>query len=149
VAGDREDRTMFKDVVAYVNDPKRTLEAPLDLRGTDFQVKTWQAVREVPAGATATYRDIAEKIGAPRAMRAVGSACANNNLAMVIPCHRILRSDGSFAGGIDWCGVGQEELIRRESEVGEPARHATRGRAPYGALGKAGQKKSERTRAGS
>lgn len=114
VAGDREDRGTLKDVIAYVNAPKQKFEAPLDLRGTDFQIKVWRAVREVPAGTTATYRDIAQRIGAPRAMRAVGSACANNNWAIVVPCHRILRSDGTFACGIDWGGVGQEELIRRE-----------------------------------
>ena len=116
VAGDREDRATMKEVIAYVNDPSQKLDAPVDLRGTEFQIKVWQAVREVPAGETATYRDIAEQIGAPRAMRAVGSACANNNHAMVVPCHRILRSDGTYAGGIDWCGVGQEALIRREKE---------------------------------
>jgi AraC family transcriptional regulator of adaptative response/methylated-DNA-[protein]-cysteine methyltransferase len=115
VKGDREDRATLQEVIAYVKDPRRKLDAPLDLRGTEFQVKAWLAVRDVPPGTTATYRDIAEKIGAPRAMRAVGSACANNKLAMVIPCHRILRSDGSMAGGVDWCGVGQEELIRREA----------------------------------
>jgi AraC family transcriptional regulator of adaptative response/methylated-DNA-[protein]-cysteine methyltransferase len=71
---------------------------PLDLRGTAFQQRVWQALREIPIGQTASYTEIARRIGAPNSARAVGQACADNPLAVVIPCHRAVRSDGQLAG---------------------------------------------------
>lgn len=73
-------------------------ELPLDLRGTAFQQRVWQALREVPAGGTASYAEIARRIGAPTAVRAVASACAANPVAILVPCHRIVRSDGRLSG---------------------------------------------------
>ena len=101
-------------VVGFVEDPSRGLDLPLDVRGTAFQRQVWQALREIPVGATATYTDIAERIGSPRAVRAVARACATNNIALAIPCHRVVRTDGSLAGyrwGIDR----KRELIAREA----------------------------------
>jgi AraC family transcriptional regulator of adaptative response/methylated-DNA-[protein]-cysteine methyltransferase len=82
---------------------------PLDIRGTVFQRKVWEALRRIPAGETRSYREIARAIGAPRAVRAVGSACAANPVALVIPCHRALRSDGSL-GGYAW-GLGRKQKL--------------------------------------
>ncbi|CAB3887108.1 bifunctional transcriptional activator/DNA repair enzyme AdaA [Achromobacter anxifer] len=103
-------------VVGFVEDPSRGLDLPLDVRGTAFQRQVWQALREIPVGETATYTDIAERIGSPRAVRAVARACATNNIALAIPCHRVVRTDGSLAGyrwGIDR----KRELIAREARA--------------------------------
>jgi AraC family transcriptional regulator of adaptative response/methylated-DNA-[protein]-cysteine methyltransferase len=93
---DRDCEDLLARVVAYIEAPVRRLDLTLDMRGTAFQQKVWRAVRKIPAGRTATYADIARQIGAPKAMRAVGSACAVNPLSIAVPCHRVLRSDGSF-----------------------------------------------------
>jgi AraC family transcriptional regulator of adaptative response/methylated-DNA-[protein]-cysteine methyltransferase len=115
VPGDREDKNLVKLVVDFIENPKRELDLPLDIRGTAFQRKVWRVVQEIPLGETSTYTEVARKIGAPKAMRAVGSACANNKLALVIPCHRVLRSDGSFVGGTYWNKDRQEMLMSREA----------------------------------
>jgi O-6-methylguanine DNA methyltransferase len=82
---------------------------PVDLRGTDFQVRVWQALRRIPRGETRTYREVARAIGAPRAVRAVGSACAANPVALAVPCHRVLRADGAL-GGYAW-GLGRKQRL--------------------------------------
>jgi AraC family transcriptional regulator, regulatory protein of adaptative response / methylated-DNA-[protein]-cysteine methyltransferase len=84
---------------------------PLDIRGTVFQRKVWEQLRRIPAGETRSYQQIARAIGAPRAVRAVGSACGANPVALVIPCHRALRTDGSL-GGYAW-GLGRKEKLLR------------------------------------
>lgn len=84
-------------VVAFVEAPKTGLDLPLDLRGTAFQQRVWQALREIPAGVTASYAEVARRIGAPTAARAVASACASNTIAVAIPCHRVVRSDGTLS----------------------------------------------------
>ncbi|MDQ6737157.1 MAG: methylated-DNA--[protein]-cysteine S-methyltransferase [Gemmatimonadota bacterium] len=91
-------------VAAWLDAPDTKLAVPLDIHGTDFQRAVWNALREIPRGATSTYAAIAERIGRPRAIRAVANACAMNSLAVVIPCHRVLRSDGNISGyrwGVD------------------------------------------------
>jgi AraC family transcriptional regulator, regulatory protein of adaptative response / methylated-DNA-[protein]-cysteine methyltransferase len=103
-------------VVSFVEDPSRGLDLPLDVRGTAFQRRVWEALRDIPVGTTATYTQVAERIGAPRAVRAVARACATNNIALAIPCHRVVRTDGSMAGyrwGIDR----KRELIAREMKA--------------------------------
>jgi AraC family transcriptional regulator of adaptative response/methylated-DNA-[protein]-cysteine methyltransferase len=115
VPGDREDKNLVKLVVGFIERPGSELDLPLDIRGTAFQRKVWRAVQEIPLGETSTYTEVAKQIGAPKAMRAVGSACANNKLALVIPCHRVLRSDGSFVGGTYWNKERQEMLMNREA----------------------------------
>ena len=85
-------------VVAMVEQPKRGLDLPLDIRGTAFQQRVWQALRAIPAGETRSYADLAERIGSPRAVRAVAGACAANTLAVAVPCHRIVRTDGALSG---------------------------------------------------
>ena len=71
---------------------------PLDIRGTAFQQRVWQALSEIPAGTKASYAEIAEKIGSPRATRAVAQACGANSIAVAIPCHRVVRKDGDLSG---------------------------------------------------
>lgn len=88
---------------------------PLDLRGTAFQIKVWQALQAIPAGETRTYREIAQTIGKPKAIRAVGSACANNILGLLVPCHRALRSDGGL-GGYRWGLARKRAILDLESD---------------------------------
>jgi AraC family transcriptional regulator of adaptative response/methylated-DNA-[protein]-cysteine methyltransferase len=85
-------------VIAFVETPHDGFCLPLDIQGTAFQQRIWAALRQIPTGTTVTYRDIAERIGSPKAVRAVAHACATNVLAVVIPCHRVIRTDGSLAG---------------------------------------------------
>ncbi len=100
-------------VVDLVEAPGSRVELPLDVRGTAFQHLVWQALREIPAGSTASYSEIAERIGRPTAARAVAAACAANRVAVVIPCHRVVRSDESVSG-YRWGVERKRELLRRE-----------------------------------
>jgi AraC family transcriptional regulator of adaptative response/methylated-DNA-[protein]-cysteine methyltransferase len=100
-------------VIAYIDAPEGVMDITLDIRGSEFQKKVFAAIHEIPAGATASYSDIAYKAGAPRAGRAVGSVCAINNLAFAVPCHRVLHKDGSPRTGPHW-GHTQLSLLRRE-----------------------------------
>jgi AraC family transcriptional regulator of adaptative response/methylated-DNA-[protein]-cysteine methyltransferase len=102
-------------VLAFAEDPSRGLDVPLDIRGTDFQRRVWQALRDIPVGETSSFTDIAHKIGDPKAMRAVGNACSTNNLALAIPCHRVLHRDGSLSGGFHWGDARQRILLDREA----------------------------------
>ena len=108
----------FEDVVAKVvgliEAPGTGVDLPLDVRGTAFQQRVWRALREIPAGSTASYREIARRIGAPRAVRAVAHACAVNPVAVAIPCHRVVRSDGGLAG-YRWGVERKRELLEREA----------------------------------
>lgn len=97
--------------------PWLDLDLPLDARGTPFQNSVWQALRAIPAGATASYAQIAHRIGAPDAARAVARACAANPLALAIPCHRVLRSDGSLSG-YRWGVERKRALLEREAAQG-------------------------------
>jgi AraC family transcriptional regulator of adaptative response/methylated-DNA-[protein]-cysteine methyltransferase len=101
-------------VVAYIESPKRGLDVPLDVRGTDFQRTVWQALQEIPAGSTASYSDIAARIGQPTAMRAVAQACGANALAVVIPCHRVVTVDGKVTG-YRWGVERKRALLDREA----------------------------------
>ncbi|WRL44426.1 bifunctional DNA-binding transcriptional regulator/O6-methylguanine-DNA methyltransferase Ada [Aromatoleum evansii] len=96
-------------VIGFVEAPKLGLDLPLDVRGTAFQMRVWQALQEIPAGETASYTEIARRIGAPAAVRAVAGACAANPLAVAIPCHRVVRSDGGLSG-YRW-GVERKRLL--------------------------------------
>jgi AraC family transcriptional regulator of adaptative response/methylated-DNA-[protein]-cysteine methyltransferase len=108
----------FEQLVAQVIElteaPGRPLDLLLDVRGTAFQQRVWQALRDIPAGSTATYSDIATRIGAPRAVRAVARACAANPLAVAIPCHRVVRTDGGLSG-YRWGVERKRALLEREA----------------------------------
>ncbi len=104
IGADRDYETLVAQVVGFIEAPQIGLHLPLDVRGTAFQQRVWQALQEIPAGATVSYADIARRIGMPSARRAVAGACAANNLAVAIPCHRVVRADGSISGyawGVD------------------------------------------------
>ncbi len=102
------------EVVDLVEAPACGFDLPLDVRGTDFQRRVWRALREIPAGATASYKDIAHRIGAPKAVRAVARACASNVLAVAIPCHRVVRNDGALSG-YRWGVERKRHLLDREA----------------------------------
>ena len=101
-------------VVGFVEAPGGGLDLPLDIRGTLFQQKVWQALRDIPVGTAASYTDIAERIGAPKAVRAVAQACAANAIAVAIPCHRVVRSDGAISG-YRWGIARKRTLLELES----------------------------------
>ena len=103
-------------VVGFVEAPELGLDLPLDVRGTAFQQRVWQALRKIPAGTTASYSDIAERIGSPKAVRAVAQACASNNLAVAIPCHRVVRNDGALSG-YRWGVERKRTLLDREAQA--------------------------------
>jgi AraC family transcriptional regulator of adaptative response/methylated-DNA-[protein]-cysteine methyltransferase len=98
LGGDAAFEQLVAQVVGFVQAPALGLQLPLDVRGTAFQQRVWQALREVPAGATVSYTEIAERIGAPQAVRAVAQACGANRIAVAIPCHRVVRRDGALSG---------------------------------------------------
>jgi AraC family transcriptional regulator of adaptative response/methylated-DNA-[protein]-cysteine methyltransferase len=101
------------DVIEAVDMP-RPLDIPLDIEGTAFQQRVWQALREIPAGRTASYAEIARRIGAPKSVRAVAQACASNTIAVAIPCHRVVRNDGALSG-YRWGVERKSALLRREA----------------------------------
>ncbi|MDC0661044.1 bifunctional DNA-binding transcriptional regulator/O6-methylguanine-DNA methyltransferase Ada [Marinobacter sp. SS21] len=115
VGGDAEFERLVARVVGLVESPGLGLELPLDIRGTAFQQRVWQALQAIPAGTTASYSEIAERIGQPSAVRAVAGACAANTLAVAIPCHRVVRSDGSLSG-YRWGIERKRALLKRERE---------------------------------
>lgn len=103
-------------VVALIESPGSDHDLPLDIRGTAFQQRVWQALRAIPAGKTASYADIARRIGQPTAARAVARACADNRLAVAIPCHRVVRSDGGLSG-YRWGVERKRKLLQREAAL--------------------------------
>src|SRR5690606_1155579 len=98
----------------FVESPRVGLDLPLDVRGTAFQRRVWDALREIPAGKTASYSEIAERIGSPGAVRAVAGACAANALAVAIPCHRVVRTDGALSG-YRWGVERKRALLEKEA----------------------------------
>lgn len=102
-------------VVGFVERPTLGLDLPLDVRGTAFQHRVWQALRDIPPGTRLSYTELAERVGVPGAVRAVAGACAANLIAVAIPCHRVVRRDGGSAG-YRWGVERKQELLRRESE---------------------------------
>ncbi|MCK0164567.1 methylated-DNA--[protein]-cysteine S-methyltransferase [Marinobacter sp. S6332] len=108
----------FSSVMSYLIDSRKPLTAQLDLRGTDFQCKVWQALQEIPSGSSSTYGDIARRMGMPTASRAVAGACAANPLAVVVPCHRVLRGDGSLSG-YRWGVKRKQAVLSHEQGLSE------------------------------
>ncbi|MFJ5443127.1 bifunctional DNA-binding transcriptional regulator/O6-methylguanine-DNA methyltransferase Ada [Pectobacterium sp. CHL-2024] len=113
IGGDAAFEQHMAQVVGFVDDPAIGLTLPLDIRGTVFQQRVWQALRAIPAGETLSYRDVAERIGSPAAVRAVAGACAANRLAVAIPCHRVVRHDGALSG-YRWGVVRKRALLEKE-----------------------------------
>ena len=113
LGGDATFEQLVAQVVGFVEAPALGLDLPLDVRGTAFQQRVWQALREVPVGETASYTDIAARIGSPKSVRAVAQACAANALAVAIPCHRVVRNDGALSG-YRWGVARKRSLLDRE-----------------------------------
>ncbi|MDN3921263.1 bifunctional DNA-binding transcriptional regulator/O6-methylguanine-DNA methyltransferase Ada [Roseateles violae] len=116
IGGDADFEREVALVVGAVQAPGHGLALPLDIRGTAFQQRVWQALREIPAGATASYAEIAARIGAPAAVRAVAGACAANTLAVAIPCHRVVRQDGA-PSGYRWGLARKQRLLELEAQA--------------------------------
>jgi AraC family transcriptional regulator, regulatory protein of adaptative response / methylated-DNA-[protein]-cysteine methyltransferase len=114
IGADRDYEGLVACVVGLVEAPRLGLALPLDVRGTAFQQRVWRALRKIPVGQTVSYSEIARRIGAPRAVRAVAGACAANNLAVAIPCHRVVRNDGSLSG-YAWGVERKRILLDREA----------------------------------
>lgn len=114
IGGDAAFERTVASVVGMVEQPRIGLDLPLDIRGTAFQQRVWQALTRIPAGKTATYTDIARLIGEPKAVRAVAGACAANKIAVAIPCHRVVRNDGSLSG-YRWGVERKRALLEREA----------------------------------
>jgi AraC family transcriptional regulator, regulatory protein of adaptative response / methylated-DNA-[protein]-cysteine methyltransferase len=116
IGGDAGFEALVARVVGFVEAPHLGLDLPLDVRGTAFQQRVWRALRDIPAGTTATYSDIAARIGAPKSVRAVAGACAANALAVAIPCHRVIRHDGALSG-YRWGVERKRDLLVREARA--------------------------------
>ncbi|UHL63024.1 bifunctional DNA-binding transcriptional regulator/O6-methylguanine-DNA methyltransferase Ada [Paralcaligenes sp. KSB-10] len=114
IGGDADFERLIAQVVGFIEAPALGLDLPLDVRGTVFQERVWQALREIPVGATVSYADIARRIGMPKATRAVAQACGANHLAVAIPCHRVVRSDGALSG-YRWGVERKRKLLSREA----------------------------------
>jgi AraC family transcriptional regulator of adaptative response/methylated-DNA-[protein]-cysteine methyltransferase len=117
IGGDPAFERMVARVVGFVEAPAQGFDLPLDVRGTAFQQRVWQALCEIPSGSTASYAEIAERIGRPKAVRAVAQACASNGIAVAIPCHRVVRTDGALSG-YRWGVERKRALLDREAMPG-------------------------------
>ncbi len=114
VGGDAAFEALVAQVVGMVEAPRSSVELPLDVKGTAFQERVWRALRDIPPGATASYADVAARIGRPKAVRAVAQACAANPAAVAIPCHRVVRNDGGLSG-YRWGVERKAALLAREA----------------------------------
>lgn len=114
IGADRDYEAMVARVVGFVEAPEIGLDLPLDIRGTAFQQRVWQALQDIPLGTTVCYAKLAQRIGAPSAVRAVAGACAANKIAVAIPCHRVIRNDGSTSG-YAWGVDRKRALLDREA----------------------------------
>lgn len=116
IGGDAEFEQLVATVVGFVEAPQVGLNLPLDVRGTAFQQRVWQALRKIPVGETVTYTEVAQRIGQPSAVRAVAQACGANKIAVAIPCHRVVRSDGSLSG-YRWGVERKRALLDKEAKA--------------------------------
>ncbi|MFN3310334.1 MAG: methylated-DNA--[protein]-cysteine S-methyltransferase [Thermomonas sp.] len=117
IGGDAGFERWMAQVAGFVEAPRIGLDLPLDIQGTAFQQRVWEALRKIPPGRTASYAEIAAAIGQPNAVRAVAAACAANPLAVAIPCHRVVRSDGGLSG-YRWGVARKRALLAREAGPG-------------------------------
>jgi AraC family transcriptional regulator of adaptative response/methylated-DNA-[protein]-cysteine methyltransferase len=115
IGGDAGFEYLVARVVGFVEAPQIGLDLPLDIRGTAFQERVWQALRQIPSGQTASYAEIARRIGEPKAVRAVAQACGANKIAVAIPCHRVVRNDGALSG-YRWGVERKKALLEKEAQ---------------------------------
>ena len=116
IGADRGFERLVAQVVGFVEAPRIGLDLPLDVRGTAFQQRVWQALRGIPAGKTASYVEVARRIGKPKAVRAVAQACGANKIAVAIPCHRVVKNDGALSG-YRWGVERKRALIEKEAKA--------------------------------
>jgi AraC family transcriptional regulator of adaptative response/methylated-DNA-[protein]-cysteine methyltransferase len=116
IGGDGEFEQLVSKVVGFVEAPALGLDLPLDVRGTAFQQRVWQGLREIPVGETASYTDIANRIGSPGSAKEVSEACAANALAVAIPCHRVVKKDGALSG-YRWGVNRKRALLEKEAHT--------------------------------
>jgi AraC family transcriptional regulator of adaptative response/methylated-DNA-[protein]-cysteine methyltransferase len=116
IGADQDYEAVVARVVGFVEAPRIGLDLPLDVRGTAFQQRVWHALQEVAVGQTVSYGEIARRIGSPKAVRAVAGVCAANNLAVAIPCHRVIRSNGELSG-YRWGVERKKALINKEASA--------------------------------
>jgi len=116
IGGDADFEYLVAKVVGFVDAPALGLDLPLDIRGTAFQQRVWQALREIPVGETVSYAEIARRVGEPKSVRAVAQACGANNLAVAIPCHRVVKNDGALSG-YRWGVERKRALIEKEAQA--------------------------------
>lgn len=114
VAIDKRKDRVIEQVIKYIDNPSQALDFPLTMDGTVFQQRVWKTLQTIPAGTTLSYTELAGLIGSPKAVRAVASACAINKLAVVIPCHRVIKKDGSLAG-YRW-GIDRKRLLLEKEQ---------------------------------
>ena len=129
IGGDAGFEALVAKVIGFIAAPAVGLDLPLDIRGTAFQHRVWQALREIPAGSTASYAEIAKRIGAPKSVRAVANACAANPIAVAIPCHRVVRNDGALSG-YRWGVARKRALLESEARLQEAATRAKQAHEP-------------------
>src|SRR5690606_16514107 len=120
IGADAEFEQWVARVIGFIEAPRIGLDLPLDLRGTAFQRRVWQALRGIPVGETVSYAQLAQRIGMPRAARAVAQACAANPLALAVPCHRVVRTDGALSG-YRWGVERKRLLLERERDAASGA----------------------------
>lgn len=116
IESDAKFALLVAHVIRFIEAPCISLDLPLDMRGTAFQKRVWQVLQEIPPGQTVSYTEVAHQIGAPRAVRAVARACGANALAVAIPCHRVVRSDGGLSG-YRWGVERKRKLLDREAQL--------------------------------
>jgi AraC family transcriptional regulator, regulatory protein of adaptative response / methylated-DNA-[protein]-cysteine methyltransferase len=116
IRDDQRHQDWIKKILNLITGTESNPDLPLDIRGTAFQQQVWQALRKIPYGETKTYSEIAQDLGKPKAVRAIGNACGANPVALIIPCHRVVRNDGSL-GGYRWGIERKQQLIEQEQLV--------------------------------
>lgn len=133
IGGDAQYEALMAQVVGLIEAPENGLALPLDIRGTAFQQRVWQALRAIPVGETVSYADIARRIGAPKAVRAVAGACAANVLAVAIPCHRVVRNDGALSG-YRWGVERKQALLEKKRRSDERPAGGAAGQVDWAAI---------------
>ena len=116
IGGDADFESLVAKVVGFVDAPALGLDLPLDIRGTAFQQRVWQALRDIPVGETVSYAEIARRVGEPKSVRAVAQACGANNIAVAIPCHRVVKNDGALSG-YRWGVERKRALLEKEAQA--------------------------------
>ncbi|MEK9712743.1 MAG: methylated-DNA--[protein]-cysteine S-methyltransferase [Thalassolituus sp.] len=122
LTSEKEAAHVLSDVLQSLESPRRSPKTPLHMLGTEFQCRVWRYLQTIPVGETRTYAEVAEGIGQPEAVRAVANACGTNKIAMLIPCHRVVRSDGTL-GGYRWGTDLKARMLERECELTSGASH--------------------------